>query len=260
MYILFKNPWNELGYWYNGERVWNLDWRRSFFDWEKSLVEQLFQSLQEVKLVFGEADSWVWKIGESQTFSVNSAYVQVRRVRGGEYSPVYSKLWRCKALPSALFTAWRVLENRIASRVNLVRRGVAVENLLCCLCGEEEESSCHLFFVCRFAWRVWCLCFKWLGVSSVIHKDPKSNFSQFRMSQASVSVNEVWSTIWVGIVSEIWKHRNSVIFNRGVADVSEVFALVQVKVWSWIYAKSRSAYFPYSSWVLNPLACMRLIH
>ena len=27
--------------------------RRSFFDWEKSLVEQLFQSLQEVKLVFG---------------------------------------------------------------------------------------------------------------------------------------------------------------------------------------------------------------
>ena len=59
----------------------------------------------------------------------------------------------------------------ITSRVNLVRRGVAVENLLCCLCGEEEVSSCHLFFVCRFAWRVWCLCFKWLGVSSVIHKN-----------------------------------------------------------------------------------------
>jgi len=42
--------------------------------------------------------------------------------------------------------------------------------------------------------------------------------------------------------------------------VSEVFASVQVKVWSWIYTKSRSAYFPYSSWVLNSLACMRLIH
>jgi len=136
----------ELGYWYNGEWVWNLDWRRSFFDWEKSLVEQLFQILQEVKLVFGEADSWVWKIEESQTFSVNSAYVQVRGVRGGGYSPVYSKLWRCKVLPSTLFTAWRLLENRIASRVNLVRRGVAVENPLCCLCGEEEESLCHLFF------------------------------------------------------------------------------------------------------------------
>ncbi len=193
-------------------------------------MEQLVQLLQEVKLTLGEADCWVWKVGESQTFSVNSAYVQVRRGRGGEFSPEHSKLWRCKALPSALFTAWRVVENRIASRVNLVRRGVAVENSLCCLCGEEEESSCHLFFVCRFAWRIWCLCFEWLGVSFVFHKDPKSNFAQFRMSQASVSVNDVWGLIWVGIVSEIWNIRNSVIFKSGVADVSEVFASVQVKV------------------------------
>jgi len=36
-------------------------------------------------------------------------------------------------------------------------------------------------------------------------------------------------------VSEIWKHRNNVIFNRGKADVTEVFAIVQVKIWSWIY-------------------------
>ncbi|XP_068483236.1 uncharacterized protein [Phaseolus vulgaris] len=87
----------ELGYWYNGVWVWNLDWRRSFFDWEKSLVEQLVQLL---------------------------------------------------------------------------------------------------------------------------------------MSQASVSINDVWGSIWVGIVSEIWNIRNSVIFNSGVTDVSEVFASVQVKCWS----------------------------
>jgi len=109
-----------------------------------------------------------------------------------------------------------------------------------------------------------------LGVSSVcalsglecrlfFHKDPKSNFAQFRKSQTSVSVNDVWGSIWVGIVSEIWNIRNSVIFNSGVTDVSKVFALVQVKVWSWIHAKSRFSYFPYSSWVLNPLDCMRLI-
>jgi len=52
------------------------------------------------------------------------------------------------------------------------------------------------------------------------------------MSHASNSVNDVWRTIWVDIVSEIWKHRISVIFNKGVADVSEVFPSAQVKVWS----------------------------
>jgi len=70
----------------------------------------------------------------------------------------------------------------------------------------------------------------------------------------------VQCTIWVDIVSEIWNHRNSVIFNSGVTNVSEVFASVQVKVWSWIHAKSRFAYFPYSGWILNSMACMKLIH
>jgi len=85
------------------------------------------------------------------------------------------------------------------------------------------------------------------------------NFIQFRLSQASVSVNDVWGAIWVGIVSEIWKHRNSVVFNGGVTDVLEVFALTQVNVWSWISAKSREVYFSYPCWVLDPLACIRLI-
>ena len=144
----------EFGYWANGVWVWHFDWRRPFFVWEKSLAEQLVQSLQGVKLVLGEADNWVWKAGGCQSFTVNSAYVQLRRDRVGEFSSVYSMLWRCKALPSALFTAWRVMENKIATRGSLVRRGVVVENFLCCLCGKEEKSSSLLFFVCDFAWRV----------------------------------------------------------------------------------------------------------
>jgi len=50
-----------------------------------------------------------------------------------------------------------------------------------------------------------------------------------------------------------------VIFNRGVVDESEVFALAQVNVWSWIYAKFWYISFSYSDWILNPLACMRLV-
>ena len=74
-------------------------------------------------------------------------------------------------------------------------------------------------------------------MSFVIHKDPLTNFLQFRLSQASDSVNDVWGSIWVGVVSGIWNHRNCVSFDRGVIDALEVFPLVQVKVWSWIYAK-----------------------
>jgi len=44
------------------------------------------------------------------------------------------------------------------------------------------------------------------------------------LSCASETVNNVWTTIWVGVVSELWKHKNNIIFNRGVGDASEVFS------------------------------------
>jgi len=48
-------------------------------------------------------------------------------------------------------------------------------------------------------------------------------------------------------------------FSIDVADVFEVFVSMQVNVWSLIFAKSRSIYFSYPSWILDSLICMRLI-
>ena len=148
------------------------------------------------------------------------------------YAIVFKQLWRCKALPSALVTAGRVLENKLATRVNLEKRGIAVESPLCSLCRVEVESNNHLFFECIFAWLVWSRCFAWLGVQFVSHNDPLLNFSQFRLCNASALANEMWGVIWTTVVSELWKHRNNVIFNGGVVDGLEVVVLVQVKAWS----------------------------
>jgi len=85
------------------------------------------------------------------------------------------------------------------------------------------------------------------------------NFQQFRLCSASDVVNDVWGTIWVDVVSEIWRHRISVTFDRGVVDALEVFALVQVNVGSWIFAKSCCNSFTYPNWILNRVNCMRLV-
>jgi len=79
------------------------------------------------------------------------------------------------------------------------------------------------------------------------------------MSSSSESFNDVRRTIWVGMVGEIWNHRNNIILNRGVADASEVCALMQVKVWTWVSTKSRYAPFSFFSWFLVPLECMSLV-
>ena len=135
----------ELGSWSAGVWVWHLAWRRPLFLWEKLLVEQLRQALLSVMMVLGEEDRWVWK-GVGLHFSVSSAYSLVRRDRVADSSPVFGKLWRCKVAPSVLFTAWRVLENRIATRANLVRRGVVVDCSLCCLCEKGGRALPSLVF------------------------------------------------------------------------------------------------------------------
>ena len=93
----------------------------------------------------------------------------------------------------------------------------------------------------------------------MFHNVPLQNFSQFRLSNVSVSVNEVWGVIWIAVVNEIWKLRNRVIFRGGVIDVLEVFALVQLKAWAWVTSKSQDAIFSFSDWCVDHLVCMKMM-
>ena len=120
----------------------------------------------------------------------------------------------------------------------------------------SEESTNHLFFGCRVAWLIWNLCYDWLGVSSVDFMDPRSHFEQFKILDASTSVNLIMANVWITLVSEIWSHRNNCLFKGGVVDHIEVFSLAQLKVWSWISSKIPSAKFSFSDWCLEPLVCM----
>jgi len=127
------------------------------------------------------------------------------------------------------------------------------------LCGVEEESVRHLFFECKISWRIWGLCLTWLGFPLVLHCDAQKHFRMFKPIGLNHVVTRCWGGIWVGIVSEIWNHRNRVVFENGRVDLVEVFTVVQRKTWSWVIVTEKSAVFSYSDWCLKPLCCMRYL-
>ena len=45
---------------------------------------------------------------------------------------------------------WRADLNRLPTRVELVKRGIQVDNNLCPLCDADQETSTHLFTGCLF--------------------------------------------------------------------------------------------------------------
>jgi len=103
---------------------------------------------------------------------------------------------------------------------------------------------------------VWNLCFAWLGILSIAPLHAYSHFLQFRLCNAPESVNLGVENIWIAVVSEIWSHRNKIIFKAGVLDYSEIFSLAQLKVWSSITYKFPYACFSFSYWCFDPLVCL----
>ena len=78
----------------------------------------------------------------------------------------------------------------------------------------------------------------------------------FNLLNAPVQINVVLGSIWIAIVSEIYKHRIKRIFKGGVIDHSKMFTLDQLKVCSWVTSKSVFTRFTNSELFFDHVACM----
>jgi len=57
----------------------------------------------------------------------------------GEERHVYAKLWKIKVLLIAQLGAWRALQNRLATYVNLADRRIQLASTVCLMCGIQEK-------------------------------------------------------------------------------------------------------------------------
>lgn len=76
-----------------------------------------------------------------------------------------SHLWRIKVLSKILCFRWRVILNRIASKDQLLKRGIVtiLNDLTCVFCAEEEESLSHILSRCETVSEIWRKVYCWMG-------------------------------------------------------------------------------------------------
>jgi len=116
-------------------------------------------------------DEWWWNLEESGFFPVKSAYERVldvvvtEELLGVEEKRVFRNLWKSPAPSKVLALAWKVLLNRVPTKVNLAVRNVInpEESTLHVMCNGAEESSIHLFLHCDVAVLVWSKLMLWLN-------------------------------------------------------------------------------------------------
>lgn len=119
---------------------------------------------------------------------------------------------------NTLALSWRVLNSRIPTKVELMRRNALLVGIssTCVLCDEKEESIPHLFLHCRVGWRIWMRVYGWLGLSTVLSDMVGHHFLQHDVPGERSKGRKAVSAIWIATVGANWNLRNGVLF-RGIS-------------------------------------------
>ncbi|GJT81493.1 reverse transcriptase domain-containing protein [Tanacetum coccineum] len=107
-------------------------------------------------------DTWTWIPDIAKGFSVAS----VRQLIDSCLSVGNPQATRwIQAIPIKVNVfLWRLFLNKLPSRVNLDKKGIDLDSLLCPVCNEDVETVNHLFFSCDMAKDLWSLLARWWGL------------------------------------------------------------------------------------------------
>lgn len=118
---------------------------------DKEKVHELLRQIGSFYPKEGQRDAWVWTKDSSGSYTVSSAYDGIQEDFTDDGNGVFCKLWAVKAPPSnQLAFAWRVLIDRVQTKVDLSRRNAlpASVSTLCAICSisNESRSFAHSYF------------------------------------------------------------------------------------------------------------------
>nr|GEV56821.1 RNA-directed DNA polymerase, eukaryota, reverse transcriptase zinc-binding domain protein [Tanacetum cinerariifolium] len=108
------------------------------------------------------SDKWVWVLEGSGEFTVASIR---REIDDKRLLNVNTKTRWIKSVPIKVnIFAWKVKLDALPSRLNISRRGIILDSILCPICDSGVESTNHLFFECNLAGHLARLITKWWDI------------------------------------------------------------------------------------------------
>ncbi|KAF3973883.1 hypothetical protein CMV_002734 [Castanea mollissima] len=125
---------------------WDLTKIRNTFD------EATTQLIQKIPLsLLAPKDCWIWISNSSGEFSVKSAYWLSRNISPPtNQDAIRGLIWKSKIHERIKMHLWCIAANCLPTKACLARF-CDLDDVICPLCKDDEESSLHLFISCPFA-------------------------------------------------------------------------------------------------------------
>ncbi|GJT45976.1 RNA-directed DNA polymerase, eukaryota, reverse transcriptase zinc-binding domain protein [Tanacetum coccineum] len=150
-------------------------------------------------------DRWCWSLSGDEEFSVSSARILIDDKTLGT---VGSKTHWCKYVPLKVnILSWRVKLNNLPTRLNLSRRCMDIQSILCPSCNLAVESTNHIFFSCPMMKDLYKSISRWWDVNLLnlsSYDDWWEWFSSLRLSSKLKLLMEGLSLICLSRDYELW--------------------------------------------------------
>ncbi|XP_058777034.1 uncharacterized protein LOC131651385 [Vicia villosa] len=204
-------------------------------------LEDLTQILLAVEPIRYTHDGFSWTGGDMGEFSVSFYYKQLMLALNEEkvdpsHKEALKHVWRSWLPSKVKIFGWRLLKDRLATRAQLVKRGILEYNAagFCAFGCLQIEDTAHLFINCETSRRVWENIAIWLGIEPLGGDDCCSHFLVFLVRLRNKGSLRRIVGIWMGICWSIWQQRNTIIFMDGVRDCEEILYNAKRCSWFWL--------------------------
>lgn len=158
----------------------------------------------QVVIPFEESeDRLVWKHSQNGVLRLCDSYTFLNQPSATHHWA--RNIWSRDIPPSKSLLTWRVVHDKLPTDEKLIQRGCNIPSM-CSLCYSCAETSFHLFFECRFAFRIWC----WFAsiLDSTLHFQTIEDIWTICDRGWSPQCKTVIQASIVNIFSIIWFSRN----------------------------------------------------
>ncbi|CAJ2655494.1 unnamed protein product [Trifolium pratense] len=245
--------------WGEGGEAWV--WRRQLRAWEEEMLRECQSLLLNILLQAHSTDRWQWRPDPDTGYSVRGAYQLLTSHISVTMDDADNLIWHPQVPLKVSILAWRLLRDRLPTKVNLVTRGVLSSTAHSCIfgCG-EAESAHHLFISCSTVGSLWDLVRSWIGIPLVGFTTLRDHFVQFVSSAGGSRARRSFlQLIWLACVWVVWTERNHRLFT-GSADTPHIL-LDKIKFFSlrWLKTTSVTLSYNYHSWWSSPMICLGFV-
>lgn len=196
-------------------------------------------------------DTWTWSLGVLKGFTVASVRSLIELHFLG--ANLNATRWNRSIPIKVNVFMWRAMLNKLPTRVNLDRKGIEVDSLLCHICHEDVETVNHIFFTCDLAKVLWALLAKWWELDVPFCASISDWLSWIDSLSISSKARVFLDGVGAALMWSLWSFRNRLIFSTPPPKKSLIWDSIVSYSFLWISSRNPKTAISWVGWVRNPL-------